>query len=116
MSNWEDRVNRHATELARLTVQAADQGETPLPEEDAATLGTMIAVERQLLVDAMNGLLRDESGEAESLGIAEFDAGFMYGLAFARALDEAKVEIDRLKRGRLLRLVKGRHTSPTPTS
>ena len=110
MSNWEDRVNRHAAELARLTVQAADQGSDPRPEDEAATLGTVIAIERQLLVDAMSGLLgEDESGDAARPGVAEFDAGFMYGLAFARALDDAKLEIDRVRRRRLLRLVKGRH-------
>jgi hypothetical protein len=110
MSNWEDRANHHAAELARLTVHAADQGPQPLPEDEAAVLGTMISVERQLLIEAMTGLADDEeAGTAAIPGVAEFDAGFLYGLAFARALDDAKVEIDRVKRGRILRLVKGRH-------
>ena len=110
MSNWEERANRHAAELARLTVQAADHGPEPLPEEEAATLGTMISIERQLLVDAMAGQLRDDEA---SPGVAEFDAGFLYGLAFARALDDAKIEIDRVRRGRILRLVKGRRQETT---
>jgi len=110
MSNWEERANHHAAELARLTVQAADQGTQPLPEDEAAVLGTMIAVERQLLIEAMTGVVRDDEPGATAIpGVAEFDAGFLYGLAFARALDDAKVEIDRVKRGRILRLVKGRH-------
>lgn len=109
MTNWEERANQHAAELARLTVQAADHGPEPLPEDEAATLGTMISIERQLLVDAMAGLLRDDDAGAGVVpGVAEFDAGFLYGLAFARALDDAKVEIDRVRRRRILRLVKGR--------
>ena len=108
MSNSEERANQHAAELARLTVQAADRGPEPLPEDDAAVLGTMIAVERQLLIEAMTGLVRDdEPGAAAIPGVAEFDAGFLYGLAFARALDEAKLEIDRVRRRRILRLVRG---------
>jgi hypothetical protein len=111
MSKWEEQANRHAAELARLTVQAADHGPEPLPEEEAAVLGTMISVERQLLIEAMTGLDRDEEPEVAAIpGVAEFDAGFLYGLAFARALDEAKVEIDRVRRRRVLKLVKGRHT------
>jgi len=111
MSNWEEKANRHAAELARLTVQVADHGPQPLPEEEAAVLGTMISVERQLLIEAMTGLDRDEEPEVASIpGVAEFDAGFLYGLAFARALDEAKVEIDRVRRRRVLRLVKGSRT------
>jgi hypothetical protein len=110
MSHWEEKANHHAAELARLTVQAADQGPQPLPEDEAAVLGTMIAVERQLLIEAMTGLARDDESDAAAIpGVVEFDAGFLYGLAFARALDEAKVEIDRVRRGRILRLVKGRH-------
>ena len=113
MSNWEERANRHAAELARLTVQVADHGPEPLPEEEAAVLGTMISVERQLLIEAMTGLDRDEEPEVAVIpGVAEFDAGFLYGLAFARALDEAKVEIDRVRRRRVLRLVKGSRTRP----
>lgn len=108
MSNWEERANRHAAELARLTVKAADHGPEPLPEDDAAVLGAMIAVERQLLIEATTGLARDDEPGASAIpGVAEFDAGFLYGLAFARALDEAKLEIDRVRRRRILRLVKG---------
>jgi hypothetical protein len=40
--------------------------------------------------------------------VAAFDAGFLYGLAFARALDETKVALDRLQRKRVLKIVKGR--------
>jgi hypothetical protein len=39
--------------------------------------------------------------------VAEFDAGFLYGLAFARALDDAKIALDRIRRGRVLKLAKG---------
>jgi hypothetical protein len=39
--------------------------------------------------------------------VAEFDAGFLYGLAFARALDDTKVALDRVRRGRVLKLVRG---------
>jgi len=111
MSNWEEKANHHAAELARLTVEAADHGPEPLPEDEAAVLGTMISVERQLLIEAMTGLDRDDEPDVAAIpGVAEFDAGFLYGLAFARALDEAKVEIDRVRRRRVLRLVKGRST------
>ncbi len=109
MSQWEDEANRHAAELARLTMQAADQGPESLPEEEVARLGAVIATERQLLIDAMSGLLQDDEPEAAaSPGVAEFDAGFLYGLAFARALDDAKVALDRIRRGRVLKLVRER--------
>jgi hypothetical protein len=108
MSNWEEEVNRHTAELVRLTMKAADHGPEPLPEDEVADLGMVIATERQLLIDAMSGLLSDDEPEAAaSPGVAEFDAGFLYGLAFARALDDARIALDRLRRGRLLRLVKG---------
>lgn len=107
MSNWEDDVNRHTAELVRLTLKAADQGPEPLPEEEVANLGVVIATERQLLIDAMSGLLNEDEPEAASPGVAEFDAGFLYGLAFARALDDARIALDRVRRGRVLKLVKG---------
>ena len=112
MSNWEDEINRHTAELVRLTLKAADQGPEPLPEDDVAKLGMVIATERQLLIDAMSGLLdEDEPEAAASPGVAEFDAGFLYGLAFARALDDAKIALDGMRRGRVLKLVKGNHNS-----
>ena len=105
MSKWEDDVNRHTAELVKLTLKAADQGTEPLPEDEVAKLGVLIATERQLLVDAMSGLLDEEEPEAAaSPGVAEFDAGFLYGLAFARALDDAKVALERIRRGRVLTL------------
>jgi hypothetical protein len=108
MSKSEDDVNRHAAELVRLTMKVADQGPVPLPEDELAALGKVIAIERQLLIDAMTGLLEEDEPEAASSpGVAEFDAGFVYGLAFARAIDDAKVALDRVRRGRLLKLVKG---------
>lgn len=108
MSNWEDDVNRHTAELVRLTLKAADQGPDPMPEEEVVNLGVVIATERQLLIDAMSGLLNeDEPDAAASPGVAEFDAGFLYGLAFARALDDARIALDRLRRGQVLKLVKG---------
>ena len=108
MINWENEVNRHTDELVKLTLKAADQGPEPLPEDEVARLGMVIATERQLLIDAMSGLLQDDEPEAAaSAGVAEFDAGFLYGLAFARALDEARIALDRAQRGRVLKLVKG---------
>lgn len=107
MSKWEEDVNRHTAELVRLTMKAADQGPEPMPEDELVKLGKVIATERQLLIDAMSGLLEEDDPEAAaSPGVAEFDAGFMYGLAFARALDDAKLALDRIKRGRVLKLVK----------
>ena len=108
MSEWEDEVNRHAAALARLTMTAADQGPVPLPEDEVARLGMIIATERQLLIDAMSGLLHEDEPEAAvSPGVAEFDAGFLYGLAFARALEDARVALDRVRRRRVLKLAKG---------
>ena len=50
MSNCEDEVNRHAGELVRLTLKAADQGPEPLPEDEVARLGMVIATERGSLL------------------------------------------------------------------
>src|SRR5215510_4861249 len=98
MTNWNDEINRHTTELVRLTMKAADQGPAPLPEDQVAKLRTVIAIERQLLIDAMSGLLHeDESEAAASPGVAEFDAGFLYGLAFARPLDDARTALDTVR-------------------
>lgn len=106
MANWDDEINRHTTELVKLTMKAADQGPTPLPEDELATLGMVIATERQLLIDSISARLDDEEPEAAaSPGVAAFDAGFVYGLAFARALDDARVALDRVQRGRILKLV-----------
>jgi hypothetical protein len=111
MSKWEDDANRHAAELVRLTMTAADQGADPLPEDELAQLGKTIATERQLLIDSMSlALDNDDAEAAASPGVAEFDAGFLYGLAFARALDEARIAIDRAQRGRVLKLAKGNST------
>ena len=108
MSDWEDRINRHTVELVRLTLKAADQGPDPLPEDEVATLGMVIATERQMLIDAMSGLLEeDEPDAAARPGVAEFDAGFLYGLEFARALDDVRTALDRVRRGRVLKLVRG---------
>ena len=108
MSSWDDQINQHTTELVKLTLKAADQGPDPLPEDEVAKLGTVIAIERQLLIDAMSGLLSEDDPEAKaSPGVAEFDAGFLYGLAFARALDDTRTALDRVQRGRVLKLVKG---------
>jgi len=108
MSNWEDDVNRHAAELVRLTRRAADQGPEPLPEDELADLGILIATERQLLIDAMSALLSvDDPEAAESPGVAEFDAGFLYGLTFARAVEDARVELNRMRRRRILKFAKG---------
>jgi hypothetical protein len=107
MSDWEEKVNRHAGELVNLTLKASDQGPEPLPEDEVAKLGMVIATERQLLIDAMSALLNEDEPEAAGRpGVAEFDAGFLYGLAFARAIDDARIELDRVRRGRVLKLVK----------
>ena len=108
MSHWEDEAHRHTSELVKLTMTAANQGAKPLPEDELAKLGKIIATERQLLIDAMSLLLDDDDSEAASPGVAEFDAGFMYGLAFARALDDARIALDRVKRRQVLKLVKGK--------
>ena len=115
MSTWDDAVNHHAAELAKWTMKVADQGPDPLPEDEVVRLGAIIATERQLLIDAMSGLLEADEPEAASPGVAEFDAGFMYGLAFARALDDARTAIERVKRGRVLRLAKGRAIGGAPS-
>jgi hypothetical protein len=114
MSKWDDEVNHHAAELVRLTLKAADQGPVPLPEDELATLGKVIATERQLLIDAMSGLLEENDPDSASPGVAEFDAGFLYGMAFSRAIDDARMELDRVRRHRLLKLAKGNRT-PTAT-
>jgi hypothetical protein len=107
MSDWEEKVNRHAGELVNLTLKASDQGPEPLPEDEVAKLGMVIATERQLLIDAMSALLNEDEPEAAGRpGVAEFDAGFLYGLAFARAIDDARIELDRVRRSRVLKLVK----------
>jgi len=107
MSQWEEDANRHAAELVRLTLRAGDQGPKPLPEDELATLGMLIATERQLLIDAISGLLAvDEPQAATTPGVAEFDAGFLYGLMFSQALDEARLAIDRVKRHRILKWAK----------
>src|SRR6185295_7008213 len=91
MSQSDDEVNRHAAELTRLTMRAADQGPEPLPENELAHLGKVIATERQLLIDAMSELLQlDEPEAAVSPGVAEFDAGFVYGMAFAQAIADTR--------------------------
>jgi hypothetical protein len=112
MSKWEDDVHRHTAELVRLTLKAADQGPEALPEDDVARLGMLIATERQLLVDAMSGLIEEDEPEAAAPGVAEFDAGFLYGLAFAQALDDAKVALERIRRGRILKLAPRAATPP----
>jgi len=116
MSNLEDEVNHHTAELVKLTIKAADHGPKPLPEDEVAKLGMVIATERQLLIDAISALLQhDEPEAASSPGVAEFDAGFLYGLAFARALDEARIALDRVQRGRVLKLAKGNNKSSSTT-
>jgi hypothetical protein len=110
MSHWDDEVNHHAAELTRLTMKAADQEH--LPENELAQLGKVIATERQLLIDAISQLLEvDEPEAAGGPGVAEFDAGFVYGLSFAQAIADTKPALDRVRRGRLLRLVRNRETS-----
>ena len=102
----EDEVKRRTKNLVRLTNQAFS-ARKPLPEDELANLGREIATERQLLIDAIAALLRAEDPEAAAQpGVAEFDAGFRYGIEFAGAIDDAKVVIERARRGRLLKLVR----------
>jgi len=116
MNDW-DNVNQHTARLVSLTMKAADQGPDPLPETELAELGMVIATERQLLVDAMSGLLEQDDPEAAaSPGVAEFDAGFLYGLAYARAVDDARIALDRLHRRRVLSIVKGHTTGSRDTA
>ena len=113
MIKWEDEVDRHAAALVSATLRAADQGPNPLPEDDLAHLGRVIAAERQLLIDAMSMLLYEQEPDAATApGVAEFDAGFLYGLAFARALDDAKVALNQVRKRQLLRLVKAERRDP----
>lgn len=112
VSDWEEKINRHTRELVQATIRAANQGPKPLPEDEVARLGVVIASERQLLIEAMGGLLREDDPEAAgTLGVAEFDAGFLYGIAFAQALDEAKVALNKIQRRRVLKIVKGNSRS-----
>ena len=107
MSTSEEDVDRHAAALVRATMRAADAGTDPLPEDELAHLGRVIAAERQLLIDAMSRLLYEHEPDAATApGVAEFDAGFLYGLAFARALDDAKVALNQVRHRQVLRLVK----------
>jgi hypothetical protein len=106
MSDWEDEIDRRTKELVRLTRLAFDPSK-PLPEDELASLGREIAEVRQLLIDAISELLELDDPEAAARpGVAEFDAGFRYGLEFARAIDDAKVAIERTRRGRILKLVR----------
>ena len=107
MSDWEADITRHTAELVRLALAAGHEPES-LPEDEVARLGALIATERQCLIDAVFGFLQQEEPEAaERPGVAEFDAGFRYGLEFARAIQDTKLVLERLRRGRLLKLVRG---------
>ena len=111
MKNWDDDVNRHAAKLVALTMKAADQSAEALPEDEVARLGMLIATERQLLIDAMSALLEEDEPEAAaSPYVATFDAGFLYGLAFAQALDDTRIALDRMQRRRVLKFAKGNDT------
>ena len=104
MGNREEAVERHVRELVRLTLEAGNAPEE-LPEDEVATLGAMIALERESLIHATSDLLGEDEPDASAIpGVAEFDAGFRYGMAFARALDEAKLVLQHERRGRLLTL------------
>jgi len=106
MSDWEDEIDRRTKELVRLTNRVFNALK-PLPEDELAAIGREIATERQLLIDAIAALLEIEDPEAAARpGVAEFDAGFRYGLEFSRAIDDAKVVLERARRGRLLKLVR----------
>lgn len=88
---------------------AAAGGPEPLPEDEVAKLGMLIATERQLLIDAVSLLLQEEEPEAAAaVGVAEFDAGFRYGLEFARAIDDVKLELERTRRTRVLKLFRSK--------
>ena len=106
MSDWEDEIDRRTKGLVRLT-NLAFNSTKPLPEDELAKLGREIAVERQLLIDAVSTFLEQDDPEAAArAGVAEFDAGFRYGLEFAHSIDDARVAIERARRGRILKLVR----------
>jgi hypothetical protein len=106
MTDSEDEIDRRTKELVRLTRLALDS-KTPLPEDELAKLGREIAEERELLIDAVSALLELNDPEAAARpGVAEFDAGFRYGLEFAHAIDDAKVAIERTRRARILKFVR----------
>ena len=93
-------------------MKAADQGPEELPENELAELGKLVATERELLIDAISQLLEVEEPEAAgSQGVAEFDAGFVYGMAFANAIADTKAALDRIRRGRVMRLVRNNETA-----
>src|SRR5262245_626915 len=102
----EDDIDRRTKNLVRLT-NLVFNSTKPLPEDELAKLGREIAEERQLLIDAIAEMLRQEDPEAaDRPGVAEFDAGFRYGLEFAGAIQDAKVAMERTRRGRILKLVR----------
>ena len=106
MSDWENEIDQRTKNLVRLTNRAFNS-RTVLPEDELASLGRDIATERQLLIDAMAALLQAEDPEAAAQpGVAEFDAGFRYGLEFARAIEDTRVVMERVRRSRLLKLVR----------
>ena len=106
MSDWEDEIDLRTKNLVRLTNRAFNS-KAVLPEDELASLGRDIATERQLLIDAMGALLQAEDPEAAvQPGVAEFDAGFRYGLEFARAIEDTRGMMERLRRSRLLKLVR----------
>jgi hypothetical protein len=106
MSDWEDEIDRRTKQLVTLTNRAFNSKQ-PLPEDELAQLGREIAEERQSLVNAITAFLQQDDPEAAARpGVAEFDAGFRYGLEFAGAITDAKVALDRARRGRILKLVR----------
>jgi hypothetical protein len=105
MSNREDDIDRHTKKLVRLTTKAFNS-KKPLPEDALARLGQEIALTRQLLIDEIYASFEEDEPDAARPGVAEFDAGFRYGLEFARAIDEARIVIERSRRRRILKLVR----------
>ena len=106
MNDREDKIDHHTAELVRLTMTALN-AEPPLPENDLARLGAVIALERQMLIDEVHLFLEESEPEAaERPGVAEFDAGFRYGLEFGRVLDETRQAMERVRRKNVLKMVR----------
>jgi len=102
----EDEIDRRTKNLVRLTNLVFDS-KRPLPEDELAKIGREIAEERQCLIDAITAfLVQDDPEAAGRPGVAEFDAGFRYGLEFAGAIQDAKVALERTRRAKILKLVR----------
>lgn len=79
MSGWKDELHRHTAELVKLTPKAADQGPEPLTEDEVANLEARCG-ESSMPV-SLRARVRSRLGRRD-------------------------MELDRVRRGRVLKLVK----------